>query len=130
VRAADGECGALSLAGGVVYAVGVMAGSRFPELRDGPGSFAGLAADALVSRSGGVRGEHGYGWVLGTDRVLGAVGADPDGGDEFWNSVVTGEVVREAKRRYYQQAPRGHDPYDAKVLMQWTFYGCRCTRFV
>ena len=37
-------------------------------------------------------------------------------------TIVTGDAVREAKLRYFDQTG-SPDPYDAKSLMQWTFYG-------
>ncbi|HEX9736930.1 MAG TPA: hypothetical protein VGG06_33610, partial [Thermoanaerobaculia bacterium] len=110
------------LAGRIVYTVGCHGGLTVPDGStadnpvDLPQRMMGSGVQAYVANSG-------YGWGLlhgvGLSERLVEIFTDEltAGG-----TVRVGEAVRQAKRRYFSEAALFND-YDAKTLMQWTFYG-------
>jgi hypothetical protein len=121
---ACGDGRGVDLSGGVVYAVGCHGGLPVPgsdpqdvnRSLDLPQTLLSRGVVAYVANSGygwGPKFGPGYGKRL--MEILTELLAAP-------GTVVTGDAVREAKLRYFDQTG-SPDPYDTKSLMQWTFYG-------
>ncbi len=114
----------IDLAGGVVYAVGCHGGLPVPgsdpadvnRSLDLPQTLLSRGVVAYVANSGyGWGPKFGPGYSKRLMELLTELLAVP-------GTVVTGDAVRAAKLRYFDQNG-SPDPYDAKSLMQWTFYG-------
>lgn len=113
----------LCLTGSVVYAVGChgglpVAGSSDPRDRnfDLPQTMLGARALAYVANTG-----YGWGLVHGigySERLVEIMTEEITRG----GVVVVGEAVKRSKERYFLELARV-DPYDAKTLMQWSFFG-------
>jgi hypothetical protein len=118
------ELPSLAFEGAFVYALGCHGGLSVP------GSCAGDADNSLdlpqtfLSRGAvAYLGNTGYGWGLRNGigysaRLTQLLTEELTSG----GTRVVGESVLRAKRRYVLESPR-FDPYDLKVLMQWTTFG-------
>jgi hypothetical protein len=116
--------GALGLSGGVAYAVGChgglpVAGSCATDADhslDLPQTLLSRGVVAYAANTGFGWGlKHGIGYG---ERLVELLTEELTKG----GTVVFGDAVTRAKRRYYLETPR-YDAYDEKSLMQWTAYG-------
>ncbi|MEM8998601.1 MAG: C25 family cysteine peptidase, partial [Acidobacteriota bacterium] len=131
-----GACGPRRLAGRVLYSAGCHAGLPVPgtssssaadkpaATRDLPQTYLGLGAIAYVANSG-------YGWGLTggigySERLVQILTEELTTGDGGGVGRAVGRAVADAKLRYYLETLY-YDAYDAKTLMQWTFYGLPMT---
>jgi hypothetical protein len=114
----------VDLAGGIVYSVGCHSGLPVPgstpsdvnHSLDLPQTLLSRGIVAYVANSGyGWGPKFGPGYSKRLMEILTELLAVP-------GTVVTGDAVRSAKLRYFDQTG-SPDPYDTKSLMQWTFYG-------
>ncbi|MCP4590189.1 MAG: beta-propeller fold lactonase family protein [bacterium] len=114
----------LSLAGGVMYAVGCHGGlpvagktdTSSEKSLDLPQTMLSRGALAYVANTGygwGLRHGVGYG-----ERLVEILTQEITRG----GTVVIGDAVKRTKLRYFLESRR-FDPYDEKSLMQWTFFG-------
>jgi Calx-beta domain/FG-GAP-like repeat/Galactose oxidase, central domain/Kelch motif len=120
-------CGAgrgVDLSGGIVYSVGCHSGLPVPGSNpldvdrslDLPQTLLSRGVVAYVANSGyGWGPKFGPGYSKRLMEILTELLAVP-------GTVVTGDAVRSAKLRYFDQTG-SPDPYDTKSLMQWTLYG-------
>ncbi|MEM1179892.1 MAG: kelch repeat-containing protein [Acidobacteriota bacterium] len=141
IRATDAEslrlaCGEGAFDGRILYSAGCHAGLPVPgsassggaplptDTRDLPQTYLGLGAVAYVANSG-------YGWGLTggvgySERLVQILTEELTTGDGSGIGRAVGQAVAEAKLRYYLETLY-YDAYDAKTLMQWTFYGLPMT---
>ena len=114
----------LELAGAVAYSIGCHGGLSVPgtcstdpdHSLDLPQTYLSRGVVTYVANSGFGWGlKHGIGYA---ERLAEIFTEEMTAG----GTVVVGDAVVQAKRRYVLETPR-QDPYDEKTLMQWTVFG-------